>query len=237
VYPLSPALLNVLVALSGALQRERTGLKLLQELLFRRRDDLRLGQLIPLGDLWDVLVHGTGEAFTDRLRQESEAAKRFDLKARAYLEAKYGGDTDERFVADDRFVKTLLEAVGQQDSLGARRIWVKDRLWQAFGVKDAGQFACEREIVWRGTRRTVELVFADVRDPGDLSDAQFALSSADRVRDLSRRDGRREPDQGLAPAAGPARDPDLAAGRGAGGPVSEAPGFRPGRDPQNDHAR
>lgn len=41
---------NVLVDLSGALQRERTGLKLAQELL-RRRDDLKLGELIPLGDL------------------------------------------------------------------------------------------------------------------------------------------------------------------------------------------
>ncbi|MFF0668830.1 hypothetical protein ACFYVE_11570 [Streptomyces tendae] len=50
LYPLSPALLNVLVDLSGALQRERTGLKLVQELLRRRRDDLKLGELIPLGD-------------------------------------------------------------------------------------------------------------------------------------------------------------------------------------------
>jgi hypothetical protein len=257
VYPLSPALLNVLVALSGALQRERTGLKLLQEMLYRRRADMRLGQLIPLGDLWDVLGHGTGEAFTDRLRKESEAAQRFYTKARAYLVGKYGSDTDERFVADDRFVKTLLlaaltpdvpaltrltgarlaalnhgsirtrvstpgavvvsrlrelqaefgelraegdedpvfslhltdldlepllDAVGQQDSLGARRIWVKDQLWRAFGVRDAGQFVCEREVVWRGTRRTVELVFANVRDEVDLPDAQFAPSASDRVR-------------------------------------------------------
>ncbi len=56
-------LLNVLVDLSGALQRERTGLKLVQELLRRRRDDLKLGELIPLGDLWDVIAHRSGAAF------------------------------------------------------------------------------------------------------------------------------------------------------------------------------
>ena len=110
VYPLSPALLNVLVALSGALQRERTGLKLLQEMLRRRRSDMKVGELIPLGDLWDVLSDGTGEAFTDRLRREAEAAHRFHAKVRAFLLEKYGSETDQRFVADDRLIKTLLLA-------------------------------------------------------------------------------------------------------------------------------
>lgn len=109
VYPLSPALLNVLVALSGALQRERTGLKLLQEMLRRRRADMKLGELIPLGDLWDVLADGTGEAFTDRLRQEAEAAQRFHAKARAHLLNTYG-ETSRDFVAVDRFIKTMLLA-------------------------------------------------------------------------------------------------------------------------------
>ncbi|WP_228901262.1 MULTISPECIES: hypothetical protein [unclassified Streptomyces] len=68
---LSPALLNVLVDLSGALQRGRTGLKLVQELLRRCRDDLKLGELIPLGDRWDVIAHRSGAAFTPRLRTAS----------------------------------------------------------------------------------------------------------------------------------------------------------------------
>jgi hypothetical protein len=257
VYPLSPALLNVLVALSGALQRERTGLKLLQEMLYRRRADMKVGQLIPLGDLWDVLADGTGEAFTDRLRREAEAAQRFHVKVRAHLLEKYGSDTDPRFIADDRFVKTLLLAalaptvpalarlngnrlaalnhgsirsrtvaagsmvvsrlrelqaefgelrsdgdedpvftlhlsdldieplldlVGEQDSLGARRIWVKDQLWSALGVRDTGDFVCEREIVWKGTRRTAEFVFANVRDGDDLPDLQFTPGVQGRIR-------------------------------------------------------
>lgn len=257
VYPLSPALLNVLVVLSGALQRERTGLKLLQEMLYRRREDMKLGQLIPLGDLWDVLADGTGEAFTDQLRRDAESAQRFHAEVRAYLLEKYGSEHDSRFIADDRFIKTLLlaalapsvpalarltgarlaalnhgsirsrtvtegsmvvsrlrelqaefgklradgdedpvftvnlsdldvepllDAVGEQDTLGARRIWIKDQLWSELGIRETGEFVCEREIVWKGTRRIGEFVFANVRDPHDVPDQQFRLSLDGRVR-------------------------------------------------------
>ena len=257
VYPLSPALLNVLVSLSGALQRERTGLKLLQEMLYRRRDDMKLGELIPLGDLWDVLADGTGEAFTDRLRREADAGHRFYARARAYLLERYGSDTSRDFVALDRFVKTLLlaalapqlpalarltgariaalnlgsirsrtveparmvvtrlqelqaefgelrsegdqdpvftlhlndldvepllDAVGEKDSLGARRIWVKEQLWETLGIKDSGEFVSRRDFVWRGTRRTAEFVFANVRDNVEVPDLQFKPEIAPSVR-------------------------------------------------------
>ena len=256
VYPLSPALLNVLVALSGALQRERTGLKLIQEMLYRRRDDMTVGQLLPLGDLWDVLETATGEAFTDRLQREADAATRFHARVAAYLLAKYGSADDIRYVADDRFVKTLLlaalapdvpaltrltgtriaalnhgsvrsrivtegrvvvnrlrelqadfgelrgdgedpvfslhlsdldiepllDAVEEQDSTGARRVWLKDQLWRELGVRDTGHFVCEREVVWRGTRRTAELVFANVRSRDDLPNQQFTPSVPGRIR-------------------------------------------------------
>ena len=67
VYPFSPALIQALVAVSSALQRERTALKIMLQLLVNRRDTLRLGDVIPLGDLWDVVAHGD-EAFTDVMR-------------------------------------------------------------------------------------------------------------------------------------------------------------------------
>ncbi|WP_371588584.1 PglY protein [Streptomyces virginiae] len=110
LYPVAPVLLNVLVALSGALQRERTGLKLLQQMLYRRRSDMKLGELIPLGDLWDVLAEGMGEAFTDHLRSEAEAATRFHEKVRTHLLQKYGSEDAPQFKADERFVKTMLLA-------------------------------------------------------------------------------------------------------------------------------
>ncbi|WP_328364920.1 PglY protein [Streptomyces sp. NBC_00445] len=110
LYPVSPVLLNVLVALSGALQRERTGLKLLQQMLYQRREDMKVGELIPLGDLWDVLAEGMGEAFTDRLRSEAEAATRFHGKVKDHLLEKYGSAEDTKYKADERFVKTMLLA-------------------------------------------------------------------------------------------------------------------------------
>ncbi|AQS68011.1 hypothetical protein [Streptomyces pactum] len=61
-----------------------------------------MGRLIPLGDLWDVLVDGTGAAFTDRLKRESEAAVKFYAKARTHLLGKYGSDTHTDFLADHR---------------------------------------------------------------------------------------------------------------------------------------
>ncbi|MEZ5229960.1 MAG: hypothetical protein R2710_25845 [Acidimicrobiales bacterium] len=56
VYPFSPALVQALVDVSEALQRERTALKVMLQLLVDQRDDLELGQLIPVGDLWDVVA-------------------------------------------------------------------------------------------------------------------------------------------------------------------------------------
>ncbi|MFZ4700665.1 MAG: DUF6079 family protein [Candidatus Methylumidiphilus sp.] len=58
VYPFSPALVETLIAVSSVLQRERTALKLMLQLLVDRRDELELGQIIPVGDLYDVIAAG-----------------------------------------------------------------------------------------------------------------------------------------------------------------------------------
>ena len=75
VYPFSPVLVQTLVAVSSALQRERTALKLMMQLLVDRRDDLELGQLIPVGDLFDVIAVGD-EPFSDAMRIHFENAKK-----------------------------------------------------------------------------------------------------------------------------------------------------------------
>ncbi|WP_206208946.1 hypothetical protein, partial [Vogesella mureinivorans] len=64
-----------LIAVSAALQRERTALKLMMQLLVDRRDDLELGQLIPVGDLWDAIAEGD-EPFSDAMRVHFDNAKR-----------------------------------------------------------------------------------------------------------------------------------------------------------------
>lgn len=75
VYPFSPALVQTLIAVSAALQRERTALKLMLHLLVDRRDDLELGQLIPVGDLYDAITEGD-EPFSEGMRLHFENAKR-----------------------------------------------------------------------------------------------------------------------------------------------------------------
>ncbi len=86
LYPFSPALIQVLVAASGLLQRERTALRVLLQLLVRYRETLSLGEIVPVGDLWDVLVEG-GEALTESpLRpQFAVAEKLYRTKLRIAL--------------------------------------------------------------------------------------------------------------------------------------------------------
>jgi hypothetical protein len=124
VYPFSPALIQSLVAVSSALQRERTALKIMLQLLVDRRDTLRLGDVIPLGDLWDVVAHGD-EAFSDVMRLNFQNAKKlYQDKLLPMLEQQHEIDLEVdrerakkdsaiaerlvRFQNDDRLVKSLL---------------------------------------------------------------------------------------------------------------------------------
>ena len=178
VYPLTPALLNVLVALSGALQRERTGLKLLEDLLGRRRDDMKVGQVIPLGDLWDVLAGGMEDAFTDRLRTEGQQAHRFYGKVSTYLLRKYGSDSDERYEADLRLVKTLLLAYLTPDVAAFKRLTGRRLAALNHGsIKRTRTLADDRIA----TQRLMELQgeFGELRSDGETDDPVFALHLSD----------------------------------------------------------
>ena len=62
LYPFSPALVETLVALSSSLQRNRTSIKLLMEILTEHIPDLKLGDVVPVGDLFDVLAGGDDTA-------------------------------------------------------------------------------------------------------------------------------------------------------------------------------
>src|SRR5205823_9554083 len=111
VYPFSPALIQALVAVSGALQRERTALKIMLQLLVNGRDTLRLGDVIPLGDLWDVVAHGD-EAFTDVMRVNFENAKKlYQAKLRPMLEQQHQVDleVDRERAADSDEIATRLK--------------------------------------------------------------------------------------------------------------------------------
>ncbi|WP_215455030.1 phage resistance protein [Streptomyces sp. ATCC 21386] len=129
-YPFSPAFMDTLVHISSALQRSRTGLKLMGQLLADHRDELRLGQLVPVGDLYPVIAEGGDKPFTDSLKVVFEAAdKLYKTKLRPYLLSSYDITEDDveqyrnrpesltdpkrlggcrMFVGDNRLVCTLL---------------------------------------------------------------------------------------------------------------------------------
>jgi hypothetical protein len=95
-YPFSPAFMDTLVHISSALQRSRTGLKLMGQLLADHRNELRLGQLIPVGDLYPVIAEGGDKPFTDSLKVVFEAAdKLYKTKLRPYLLTAYDVTEDD----------------------------------------------------------------------------------------------------------------------------------------------
>jgi len=120
VYPFGPALVQTLVAVSSLLQRERTALKLLLLLLINQRDSLELGDLIPVGDLFDVIAEGD-EPFTQAMRINFDNAKKlYRQKLLSMLEGELGVTAQDvkagkveamraqRFRNDDRLLKTLI---------------------------------------------------------------------------------------------------------------------------------
>ncbi|TDH61146.1 phage resistance protein [Dankookia rubra] len=121
-YPFSPALVQALVAASSVLQRERTALKLMLTLLVKRREELRLGSLIPVGDLWDEIATGD-QPFSDGMRIQFDNAKKlWTQKLLPLLEQVHGITWQElreeradlqlarHFENDARLLKTLLLA-------------------------------------------------------------------------------------------------------------------------------
>jgi hypothetical protein len=277
-YPFSPAFISTLVHVSSALQRSRTALKLMRQLLVDRRDTLRLGQLVPLGDLYDVIAAGGDQPFTERLKVEFEMAQKlYDLKLRPYLLDQYNLTEEDlerakrgdelpadlagrvrAFTGDDRLMKTLLlaalapsvpalrnltprrlsalnhgsiispipggevaqvarkvtdwagqfteirvgdgddpivslELVGvdvdsvlatakHYDNEGARKQLVQRLLWEQLGVPLTDTLFTEAELTWRGSRRTIELVYGNVRDPHDIRDEAFHPDNRDGWR-------------------------------------------------------
>jgi len=262
VYPFSPALIQALVAVSSALQRERTALKIMLQLLVNRRETLRLGDVIPLGDLWDVVAHGD-EAFTDVMRVRFENAKKlYQNRLRPMLEQQHeidyevdkqrAKDNEEiegrlaRFENDDRLIKSLLlsslvqgvdtlknmtctrlaalnhgtirsripgrehqvvaqklrtwagicgelrvegdpanptvslelegvdtegliEAARVFDNPGNRQSRIRGMLFQSLGIPDQDEMFIGYNFLWRGSRRSCDVLFTNVRALPDES--------------------------------------------------------------------
>ena len=122
LYPFSPALVETLVAVSSLLQRERTALKVMAMLLSEQKETLRLGQIVPVGDLFDQVSQGD-EAFSSDMKVHFDNANRlYQQHLKPLLEKDHGlsfeevrempWDAPKRAALrnDDRLIKTLLLA-------------------------------------------------------------------------------------------------------------------------------
>ena len=119
-YPFSPALVSTLRSLASVMQRERTALKVMQQMLVERRDTLTIEEMLPVGDSFDLVVQGqSGQALDPQAAALFRSAnKLYTEKLRPLLLDKH--DVDERTLAedpgkvpaafrtDDRLAKTLL---------------------------------------------------------------------------------------------------------------------------------
>ncbi|WP_150241185.1 DUF6079 family protein [Nocardiopsis quinghaiensis] len=264
LYPFSPALLHVMVDLSGALQRQRSALRLLLLLLVRHRTTLPVGQMVPLGALFDVLFEGEERPFKDHLSSEYAKIRAFYrnkvlpwLRKRNEAEKVEVSDLDVRaqFRREDLLVKTLLLSaltpnvpalkdltagraialnqgivkarrpgqdvhavaeffkamaaqfgevrVGAQSdptvSLNLLRVdteslmrsaypaandhalrqLFKRLLWKELGLDEGAE---RTNVVWRGTQRTVEIVFGNVRSTDDMGREEFQPVTPHAVR-------------------------------------------------------
>jgi hypothetical protein len=133
-YPFSPAFVETLIGLSGALQRERTALRVMQQLLVAQRNTLELGQIVPVSDLFDALI-AEDEPITGELGTLWRNAQKVHGEIFGVILESHGLTEQEAAAApaghavhrDDRIAKTvvlaaLMPEVESMRDLTARKI-------------------------------------------------------------------------------------------------------------------
>lgn len=116
-YPFSPALVSTLRELAAVMQRERTALKVMQQMLVERRDALTVDDVIPVGESFGYLVDGQAPLDAEAAALFKSATALYRDKLLPRLLAAHdvtGQDTadparwPDGLRADDRLAKTLL---------------------------------------------------------------------------------------------------------------------------------
>ena len=117
-YPFSPALVSTLRSLASVMQRERTALKVMQQMLVSRRDTLTVDDVVPVGDSFDYVVRGhdaldpqAAALFRSATALYRDKLRPILLAASNLTEEDAAGDPGRlpaAFRADDRLAKTLL---------------------------------------------------------------------------------------------------------------------------------
>jgi Family of unknown function (DUF6079) len=116
-YPFSPALIATLRSLSGVMQRERTALKVMKQMLEDNADRLTVENVIPVGEAFDYIIDSAGNTpINDAVAQTFKTARGLWFEKLRPLLFQIAGvdlDTSDSDVAaglraDIRIAKTLL---------------------------------------------------------------------------------------------------------------------------------
>jgi hypothetical protein len=207
VYPFSPALVDTMVALSSLMQRERTALKLMAELLSKGRSTLLVRDVIPVGDLYEPVVLGGSPPLTEDMRQHFAISARFyRQKMLPYLLRKHGLTEagaaglprHHAFVTEDRLAKTVLIAALAPEARSLANLTAAKLAALNWGTIDAFIPGTEAEQVL-GIVRSWAVEFGEINvgagaDPiisATLSGVDYD-SILDRVRTEDNQQTRRE---------------------------------------------
>ena len=116
-YPFSPALVSTLRSLASVMQRERTALKVMQQMLVDRRNTLTVDDVIPVGDAFDYIVDGKEALDAQVAALFRSATTLYREKLQPILlsnhvvtreQATSGVNLPAGYLAEDRLAKTLL---------------------------------------------------------------------------------------------------------------------------------
>lgn len=120
-YPFSPALVSTLRHLAAVMQRERTALKVMQQMLVDRRDVLTVDDVVPVGDAFAYIVNGQSPLEPTSAALFRSATALYNDKLQPLLLSNAGLTQDDldqaatggsslppSYLADDRLAKTLL---------------------------------------------------------------------------------------------------------------------------------
>lgn len=120
-YPFSPALVSTLRSLASVMQRERTALKVMQQMLVDRRETLTVDDVIPVGDAFSYIVNGQNPLDPTAAALFRSARSLYAEKLQPLLLTNHGltrddleraemgsGSLPAGFLADDRLAQTLL---------------------------------------------------------------------------------------------------------------------------------
>lgn len=181
VYPFSPALVQTLIAISNVLQRERTALKIMMQLLVDQQENLRLGDIIPVGDLFDVIAHGE-EAFSPETAIHFNNAKRlYHQKLLPFLEKKHGMRIEEiqllpssdpkrtAFQNESRLFKTLLLSALVPDVESLRSLNAERLAALNYGTIKTPVPGTERQIVLRLCRDCAASGVGEIRISDEMN--------------------------------------------------------------------